>query len=54
MQAVEMEKAMDEQKRKDNRAPKSVEQKKKISEAVRVKWAVHHRILKRQVHLSPF
>lgn len=42
LQTVEMEKAMDKQKRKDKRAPKSVDQKKKISEAVRAKWAVHH------------
>ena len=33
-----MEKATGKQKRKDNRAPKSVEQKKKISEAIKAKW----------------
>ena len=38
LQAVEMEKATGKQKRKDKRAPKLVEQKKKISEAVRSKW----------------
>ena len=38
LQAVEMEKATGKQKRKDKRAPKSVEQKKKISEAVGAKW----------------
>ena len=35
LQAIEMEKETDKQKQKDKRAPKLVEQKKKISEAVR-------------------
>jgi len=37
LRALKMEKAMG--KHKDKRAPKSVEQKKKISEAVKAKWA---------------
>jgi len=36
LQALKMEKAMS--KHKDKRAPKSVEQKKKISEAIKAKW----------------
>ena len=38
LQVVEMEKETGKQKRKDKRDPKSVEQKKKISEVVRAKW----------------
>lgn len=36
LQALQIQKAI--RKRKDSRAPKSVEQKKKISEAIRTKW----------------
>ena len=38
LQAVEMKKETGKQKRKDKRDPKSIEQKKKISEAARAKW----------------